>query len=128
MPANDGDRHLLFALLALQNGLIDRVQLVAVLRAWTLDKPRPLAEHLTARGDLDPGQRAGVEAMVLLHLKVHGSGVEKSLAAIPIPMAIREELAAHGDPDVDRTLSSDTPGPARGLSVTEAPDAARRTG
>jgi hypothetical protein len=69
------DRDLLFGLLALQNGLIDQGQLVAAFQAWTRDKGRPLADHLAARGDLDPEQRAGVEAMVALHLKKHGGDV-----------------------------------------------------
>ena len=53
MAAIAADHHLLFGLLALQNGLIDQVQLVAAFQAWTRDKARPLAEHLVARGDLD---------------------------------------------------------------------------
>ena len=44
------DRHLLFGLLALQNGRIDQVQLVAAFQAWTRDKARSLADHLEARG------------------------------------------------------------------------------
>ena len=55
---------LLFGVLALQNGLIDQAQLVAAFQAWTRARGRPLAEHLTARGDLDADQRSGVEAMV----------------------------------------------------------------
>ena len=46
------DRHLLFGLLALQNGIINQGQLVAAFQAWTLDKSRSLADHLQARGDL----------------------------------------------------------------------------
>ena len=53
------DRHLLFGLLALQNGLIDQGQLVAAFQAWTRDKARRLADHLVARGDLDADDRAG---------------------------------------------------------------------
>jgi len=49
---NAAQDDLLFGLLALQNGLIDQGQLVAAFQAWTRDKVRPLAEHLTARGDL----------------------------------------------------------------------------
>jgi hypothetical protein len=82
MAAIAADRSLLFGLLALQNGLIDHVQLLAAFQAWTRDKARPLADHLAARGDLDPDQRAGVEAMVALHLKKHGGSAEKGLAAI----------------------------------------------
>ena len=46
------DRHLLFGLLAVQNGIINQVQLVAGFQAWTLDKTRSLADHLEDRGDL----------------------------------------------------------------------------
>src|SRR5262245_29293741 len=56
MAASAADRSLLFGLLALQNGLIDHVQLVAAFQSWTRDKARPLAEHLVARGDLDAEQ------------------------------------------------------------------------
>ena len=34
----DADHNLLFGLLALQNGLIDQVQLVAAFQAWTRDR------------------------------------------------------------------------------------------
>ncbi len=34
------DRHLLFGLLALQNGIINQGQLVLAFQAWTLDKSR----------------------------------------------------------------------------------------
>ena len=77
------DRHLLFGLLALQNGLIDQSARVAAFQAWTRDKTRSLADQLVARSGLDPEQRLG-EAMVGLHLKKHGGNVEKSLAAIPL--------------------------------------------
>ena len=59
------DHNLLFGLLALQNGLIDQVQLVAGFQAWTRDKSCPLADHLVDRGDLDAEDRdVGVEALV----------------------------------------------------------------
>ena len=54
MAAIAADRNLLFGLLALQNGLIDQVQLVAAFQAWTLDKARLLADLLVDRGDLSP--------------------------------------------------------------------------
>ena len=56
------DRHLLFGLLALQNGLIDQVQLIAAFQAWTRDKSRSLADHLESRGDLTSAKRALLEA------------------------------------------------------------------
>src|SRR5262249_53575752 len=80
-------------------------QLVAAFQAWTRDRARPLAEHLAARGDLDPDQRAGVEAMVGLHLKKHGGDAAQSLAAIPAGRSTRESLAALGDSAVEHTLT-----------------------
>ena len=75
------DNQLLFGLLALQNGLIDQIQLVAAFQAWTQDKRRDLADHLLARGDLDAAGRGAIEALLALHTKKHG-GTEQSLAAI----------------------------------------------
>ena len=77
------DRHLLFGLLALQNGIINQGQLVAAFQAWTLDKARSLADHLEARGDLTSAKRALLEALAAVHLEAHGGDVEKSLAAVP---------------------------------------------
>src|SRR5262249_3555400 len=102
---------LLFGLLALQVGLIDQGQLVAAFQAWTRDRARPLAEYLVARGDLDDDQRAGVEALVGLHLKKHGGDAARSLAAIPAGPSTGEPLAAIGDPAIDHPLTQLAPGP-----------------
>jgi eukaryotic-like serine/threonine-protein kinase len=98
------DRHLLFGLLALQNGLIDQGQLILAFQAWIRDKSQSLADRLVARGDLDPGAKAGLDAIVALHVKKHGD-VEKSLAAVPAGRSTRENLARLGDPDIEGTLN-----------------------
>ena len=95
---------LLFGLLALQNGLIHQVQLVAAFRAWTLDKSHPLAEHLVSRGDLDVKQRALLDALVSLHLEQHGDNAERSLASIPIDHSTRETLTMLVDLEGDTTV------------------------
>ncbi len=61
----DADRHLLFGLLALQNGIINQGQLVAAFQAWTLDKSKGLADHLEFRGDLTGARRAVLEALAV---------------------------------------------------------------
>ena len=81
MAAIAADRNLLFGLLALQNGLINQVQLVAAFQAWTLDRSRALADHSIALGHLNQAQRAVVEAMADLHVAKHGD-IERSLAAV----------------------------------------------
>jgi serine/threonine protein kinase len=98
------DRHLLFGLLALQNGLIEPGALVPAFQAWTRDKAQSLADQLVAQGALDAEARAGLDAIVALHVKKHGD-VEKSLAAVPAGKSTRESLAGLGDPDIDATLS-----------------------
>jgi serine/threonine-protein kinase len=98
------DRHLLFGLLALQNGLIQPAQLVAAFHAWTCDKTRSLADHLVLLGHLSPAQRSVVEALAALHIEAHGGDVERSLAAVAPGKSTRESLAALGDPDIQATL------------------------
>ena len=104
------DRDLLFGLLALQNGLVDRSQLVAGFQAWILNKSRPLADHLVARGDLDEGQRGVVAALADLHVQKHGGSTEESLASIAAAPSTRQSLAQLGDPDVYATLAYVGPG------------------
>jgi serine/threonine-protein kinase len=105
MAAVAAERDLLLGLLALQNGLINQSQLVAAFQSWTLEKSRPLADHLVALGHLGPAQRSVVEALAALHLEAHGGEVEKSLAAVPAGKSTLESLAAVRDPEVERTLS-----------------------
>jgi tRNA A-37 threonylcarbamoyl transferase component Bud32 len=99
------DSNLLFGLLALQNGLIDQIRLVAAFQAWTCDKAHDPADHLVARGDLDAGQRAAVEAIVALHLKKHGGDVGRSLAEVPVGLSTCQSLARIGDAVIDATLA-----------------------
>ncbi len=110
MAAIAADRNLLFGLLALQNGLIDQVQLVAAFQAWTLDKARALADHLVGRGDLDADDRSAVDALVARHVKKHGGDVEKSLAAIPAGRFTREDLSQLGDADLGASIAQLSPG------------------
>ena len=99
----NADSHLLFGLIALQNGLVNQGQLVAAFQAWSLDTAHSLAEHLVARGELDDDDRLAVQALVARHLRRHGD-VQKSLAAVPVGPSTRENLAKLGDPNVNATL------------------------
>jgi serine/threonine-protein kinase len=103
MAAVAAERNLLFGLLAMQNGLINQVQLVAAFQAWTLDKARALADHFISLGHLSEPQRAVVEAMADLHVAKYGD-VERSLAAVAAGRSTRERLARLGDPDIGSTL------------------------
>jgi serine/threonine-protein kinase len=105
MAAIAADRHLLFGLLALQNGLIDQGQLMLAFQAWTRDKARSLADHLEARGDLTAAKRALLDALAEVHLEAHGGDLEKSLAAVPANHSTRAGLAALGEPEIEATLA-----------------------
>jgi len=105
------ERHLLFGLIALQVGLIDQSRLVAAFQAWARDKARPLADHLAEQGSLDPDGRSAVEAMVVLHIKMHDCDPRKSLASIPTGRSTRETLAALKDPDLEETIAQLDSGP-----------------
>jgi serine/threonine-protein kinase len=98
------DRHLLFGLLALPNGIISQGQLLAAFQAWTLDKAKSLADHLEARGDLTSARRAVLEALASVHLDAHGGDVERSLAAVSVWKSAREGLARIGGPEINATL------------------------
>jgi serine/threonine-protein kinase len=104
MAAIAADRNLLFGLLALQNGLINQVQLVAAFQAWTLDRGRALADHFIALGHLNEAQRAVVDAMADLHVAKHGD-TERSLAAVSAGRSTRESLAQIGDAQIHATLA-----------------------
>jgi len=104
MAAIAADRNLLFGLLALQNGLIDPVQLVAAFQAWTRDRSRSLAAHLEARGDLTSAKRVLLDALAEVHLEAHGGKVEESLAAVAAGKSTRESLARLGDPEIEASI------------------------
>jgi eukaryotic-like serine/threonine-protein kinase len=99
------DRHLLFGLLALQNGLINQVQLVAAFQAWTLEKSKSLADHLEARGDLTSAKRGVLDALAAVHVEAHEGDIEKSLAAVPANRFTRAGLAELGEPEIEATLA-----------------------
>ena len=64
------DRHLLFGLLALQNGMINQGQLLAAFQAWALDKTRSLADHLEAKIDYFAIGRLHYESMVAISVGI----------------------------------------------------------
>jgi serine/threonine-protein kinase len=99
------DHHLLFGLLALQNGIINQGQLLAAFQAWTLDRSKGLADHLEARGDLTGFKRALLDALAEVHLEAHGNDVEQSLAAINAGRSTRESLARLADVDIEASLA-----------------------
>jgi serine/threonine-protein kinase len=104
MHAVDAPRDLLFGLLALQNGMVTRDQLVAGFGAWTATRGRRLADILSQQGAVRSEHRALIDALAEAQLKLHGGDVEKSLAAVPVGRSTKESLARLRDADLDATL------------------------
>src|SRR3954451_9342657 len=97
MPRRDtAPRDLLFGLLALQNGMVTRDQLVAAFGAWTAAPGRPMADLLVEQGALTGTRRALLEALAAEHLAAHGGDPQRSLAALDLGRSTREGLAAAG--------------------------------
>jgi serine/threonine-protein kinase len=103
--ATDPSRDLLFGLLALQTGLINQAQLVAAFHAWTQARDRPMAEILAEQGALETNCLTAVEALVIEHLRRHGSDPERSLAAIGVGRSTRACLAQIGNRELDASLA-----------------------
>ena len=94
MPRHDdAPRDLLFGLLALQNGMITRDQLVAAFGAWTGTPGRPMAEFLVDQGALTPSRRALLDALAAEHMATHGGDPEASLASLDVGSSTRDTLA-----------------------------------
>ena len=105
MPRHDNaPRDLLFGLLALQNGMVTRDQLVMAFTVWTATPGKALADLLAEQGALRPEHRPLLDALADAHVKLHGGDPEKSLAALGVDRSTRESLAAAGGPEVEATL------------------------
>ncbi|QEH36904.1 Serine/threonine-protein kinase PknD [Aquisphaera giovannonii] len=103
--ADDAELQLLFGLLALQNGLIDRKQLRAAFRDWAKDGARPLADHLTGPGGIDADHRSLLEALLEFQLRRHDQDPGRCLAALDVSRSTREDLSRLRIPAIDATLS-----------------------
>jgi hypothetical protein len=95
---DDAPRDLLFGLLALQNGMATRDQLVSAFAVWTAAGDRPMADLLVEQGALTPPRRALLDALAAEHLAAHGGDPERSLAALDLGRSTRESLANAGGP------------------------------
>src|SRR5262249_22603352 len=99
------DRNLLFGILALQNNLITRDQLVEAMNAWTLTRHRPLGELLRESVALAEDEHALIEALVNKQLARHKGDAEKSLRGLEVSSSARRALAEVGDGEVQATVA-----------------------
>lgn len=105
-PRSDGNRNLLFGVLALQMDFITREALIAAVSAWSSDSSRSLDQILVDQGALGTEERALLEPLIKKHLERHGEDPERSLAAAVAPNELtRHDLEQVGDSDVLDSLA-----------------------
>jgi WD40 repeat protein/serine/threonine protein kinase len=104
-PKAQGDRNLLFGILALQMDFISRDALIAAMHAWVLNKSKPLSAVLVEQGQLATEVQSVLEALVAKHVEQHQGDPQQSLAALRMPPAVQRELEEFADPDVSASLA-----------------------
>jgi serine/threonine protein kinase/Tfp pilus assembly protein PilF len=104
-PSPAADLNLLFAVLAMQNELVAKDDLLAAMNAWGLEKHRPLGDILVERGALVPVDRQLLDGLIERQLKRHGSP-EKSLAAAPVSSWLKDQIRSLCHPDMEASVAS----------------------
>jgi len=115
-PSIDVDRNLLFAVIALQDDLIDQPQFADVCAGWAVRLERPLAELLIERGWLTEQDRQDVERKLERKLKKHRGDVHATLGAVA-DIEARDVLQVINNPRVRQSL--DGLAPSRGHVLVE---------
>ncbi len=99
----DAPRDLLLGLLALDNGIVARDQLLTAFDTWTASD-RPMAEILTEQGALSPTRRAQLETLAAEHLATHSHDPAKSPATLDLNSTTQaDHLPAEGS-GIDATI------------------------
>jgi serine/threonine protein kinase len=76
------DRNLLFAVMALQQGLVSRDAIIAAMNSWLVEKSKSLGKILVEQGVLTERAHEEVNELVSRHVELHDNDVAASLVAI----------------------------------------------
>jgi len=99
MGANSSTDQLLFGIIALQNSMISREQLVSAFDNWVRNKSDSLPQILVKQGWLALDDCQALQVLVAHVLKKHEGDATSSLAAVGSTIDIRQELERIADPD-----------------------------
>jgi serine/threonine-protein kinase len=105
MAQIDGDRNLLFGLLALQLNFIDRDVLLDAFSRWVHDRAVPLDAVLRDRGALKPDEYDLLQALVAKYMERFGGDPQKSLQHVSSIGSLRDELSRIADADLHASLA-----------------------
>ena len=100
------EQHLLFAVLAFEDDLIDLQQLTAACRAWAGDKSKPLADLLVERGWVTAEHRRFLEEKAERKLARHQNDPRVTLNAVTRGDVCDALLKEVDDSEVRQSLSS----------------------
>src|SRR5262249_20261196 len=96
------DLNLLFAVLAMQSGLINSSQFIDACMLWTARKGTPLVDLLVERGWIKSGDVSHIQYLIERKLERHGGDPKLSLAALDND--IKRQLASIDDEEIQRSL------------------------
>src|SRR5262245_65599002 len=96
------DLNLLFAVLAMQSGLINSNQFIDACMLWTARKGTPLVDLLVERGWIKSGDVSHIQYLIERKLERHGGDPKLSIAALD--NEIKRQLARIDDEDIQRLL------------------------
>jgi serine/threonine protein kinase len=122
--------NLLIGLLALDNELISRADLVAAVRQWVQGRSQTISDILVQRGALRADGREIVEAIAGGLLERHRGDVDQALMNVDALRSVRVALQGVADEDLQGCLArvsvaaATTGGPASAGTHRPAPDAA----
>ncbi len=119
------DRNLLFAVIALQDDLIDQAQFADVCAGWAMRLERPLAELLIERRWITEQDRGDVERKLERKLKKHQGDLRATLGAVA-EFEARDVLGAIANPAVRQSINGLSPARGHVLVETLVPPAAQR--
>jgi len=100
------EQHLLFAVLAFEDELLDLQQFTSACRAWATDKSKSLADQLTERGWVTPEDRVFIEKKAARKLAKHQNDPRVTLNSVTRGDVCDALLTQVGDTDVQQSLSS----------------------
>jgi len=114
-------RSLLVGILALQNGFLTHLELIAAIQEWARDKSRPIGSILVESGRLDARTLALLEAMAAEHRRRRG-GLRGGLAAFGSLAPVLRAFEGVDDPDLAEGLAEGDDATRTGLAETTARD------
>ncbi|MCC6142787.1 MAG: protein kinase, partial [Candidatus Hydrogenedentes bacterium] len=104
----EGDRNLLFGLLAVQLRQVTPDQLVAAAAAWALEPEQPMAKYLLEHHALDAAQVAFLEEVLARVLELNNDSIVTALHSLGGTPVLEEAYQGSVVIDADRTVQLDT--------------------